>query len=106
MKKHFLIESIRRNKRPAEKEGWVTWDYTSIIEVLKCLPAWIDEYNEDKKKNRKIRCEIFGVGGDETAVITLKGRKVDIAGFIFYLIKTNFYEKFSLKEEHYPEHRV
>ena len=102
MKKHFLIESIRRNRRPAEKEGWVTWDYTSIAEVLNKLPIWIDEYNKDKKKNRTSRCEIRSVEDDETAVIALKGRRADISDFIFALIKTDIYESFSLKEKLYP----
>lgn len=101
MKKYFLIKSVQRNRRPAEEEGWVTWDYTSIAEVLNKLPIWIDEYNKDKKKNRTIRCEIRSVEDDEAAVIALKGRRTDIAGFIFYLIKTDIYESFSLKEKQY-----
>ena len=102
MKKHFLIESIRRNKRPAEKEGWVTWDYTSITAVLNKLPIWIDEYNKDKKKNRTISCEICSIEDDETTVIALKGRRTDISEFIFSLIKTDTYQEFSLKEKRYP----
>ena len=101
MKKHFLIESIRRNKRPAEKEGWITWDYTSIVSALKNLSRWIDKYNDCKKK--KICFEIYSVKGDETAIITLRGKRTEIAGFISYLIQTEFYENFSLKEDHYPD---
>lgn len=100
MTKHFLIESIRRDKQ------WVCEDeykytITPITSAIKALPKCIDEYNEGTKKS--ITLEVYGVKGQETAVITLRGPRARVKSFPTVLATTNFYEHFSLREIKFPD---
>lgn len=101
MTKHFLIKSIRRDKCNTDKEGWLTYTITPVSIVLKALPKFVAEYNESQKK--QITYEIYGVSGQETAVITLCGPRTRVKYFPTALADTNFYEYFSLREVTYPD---
>lgn len=101
MTKHFLIKSIQRDRKASDREGWTDYTISPITNALKSLPKWIDEYNECSKKN--ISFEVYGVKGQETAVITLRGPRARVKGFPTALIDTNFYEYFSLREVEMPE---
>ena len=101
MTKHFLIKSIQRDRKASDREGWTDYTISPIINALKAFPKWVDEYNEDEK--RIISFEVYGVKGQETAVITLRGPRARVKGFPTALIDTNFYEYFSLREVEYPD---
>lgn len=101
MKKHFAIQSIRRDARPSDREGWMDYTITPITVALQYLPKAVDEYNEGEKK--LITYNVYGVNGKETAVITIRGPRTRVNGFTTALAETNFYEYFSLRETTYPE---
>lgn len=101
MKKHFLITSIQRNKRPGDEEGWTKYAISPIINALKFLPKAVAEYNEAEKK--LITYEVYGVKGEETAVITLRGSRARVEYFPTALATSDFYEFFSLREVELPD---
>jgi hypothetical protein len=101
MKKHFLIKSIHKNKRKGEAGGWIEYDIVPITKGIKTLLKMIGEYNEGNEK--PVTLEIYGVKGDETAVITLCGPRARVKYFPTALADTNFYEYFSLCEVECPE---
>ena len=95
MKKHFLIKSIRRDRQSGDEEGWEKYTITPVANVLKVLNNWSDEYS--------VSIEVYGVNGQETAVITVCGPRARVKGFSTALTTTNFYEYFSLREVEFPE---
>lgn len=101
MKKYFLIKSIQTNKSKADEEGWTKYTISPIINALKSFPKMIDEYNEGEK--RKVSFEIYGVKGQETAVIILRGPRARVKYFPTALGSHDFYEYFSLREVEYPD---
>ena len=101
MKKYFLIKSIRTNLQKADEDGWTQYTITPITKALQNLPKMINEYNEGAK--RIVSLEIYGVKGQDTAVITLRGPRKRVKDFPTALLTTNFYDHFSLKEVDYPE---
>ena len=101
MKKYFLIKSIRLNKHASEREDRVNYTIKPVTAALQALPNMIDEYNKDKRK--LITYEVYGVKGQETAVITVRGPRVRVKCFPTALATTNFYEYFSLREVEFPE---
>lgn len=101
MKKYFLIKSIQTNKQKADEEGWTKYTISPITNALKSLPKMIDEYNEGEKK--KVSFEVYGVKGQDTAVITLYGARARVKYFPTALATNNFYELFSLREVEMPE---
>ena len=101
MKKYFLIQSIRMNEHASEREGWTDYTIKPITGALKALPKMVDEYNEGVK--RTISIEVYGVNGQETAVITLRGPRARVQYFPTALAATNFYEYFSLREVEFPD---
>ena len=101
MKKHFLIRSIQTNKHPGDAEGWTKYTMSPITNALKFLPKAVDEYNEGEK--RRITYEVYGVNGQETAVITLRGPRARVNYFPTALATADFYESFSLREVEMPE---
>jgi hypothetical protein len=101
MTKYFLIKSIQRDRKASDREGWTDYTFSPINNVLKAFPKWVDEYNENEK--RIISFEVYGVKGQETAVITLRGPKARVKNFPTFLIDSNFYEYFSLREVEMPE---
>ncbi len=104
MKKYFLIKSIRTNKQKADEEGWTNYTISPITNALKSLPKMIDEYNKGEKK--KVFFEVYGVEGQETAVITLYGPRARVKYFPTALATNDFYEYFSLREVEFPENYV
>ncbi len=68
MKKHFLITSIRTDKHQGDEKGWTKYTISPITNALKFLPKAVVEYNEGEKK--LVTYEVYGVKGQETAVIT------------------------------------
>lgn len=101
MKKHFLIKSIRRDEHASEREGWTNYSIKPVTAALQALPNMIDDYNKDERKF--ITYEVYGVKGQETAVITVCGPRARVKHFPTALATTNFYEYFSLREVEYPE---
>ena len=95
MKKHFLIKSIHRNQRKGDEEGWIQYEITPITNFLKVLNNWSNEYS--------VSIEVCGVKGQDTAVITVCGRRSKVKGFPAAIAETNFYEAFSLREVDCPE---
>jgi hypothetical protein len=61
----------------------------------------VDEYNDGEKRN--ISFDVYGVKGQDTAVITLRGSRKRVKYFPTALLTTNFYEHFSLREVEFPE---
>ena len=101
MKKYFLIKSIRTNMHKADEDGYTQYNITPITEALRGLSKMVDEYNEGFK--RSIDFEVYGVKGQETAVIVLRGSRKRVKDFPTVLLTTTFYEHFSLREVDYPE---
>lgn len=101
MKKYFLIKSIRRDQQPGDQDGWTQYTITPIIKALQALPNAIFEYNEGQRKI--VYVEVYGVKGQETAVIELSGPRKRVKGFPSALAATNFYEYFSLREVEFPD---
>ena len=101
MKKYFLIQSIHRDERKGDEDGWVTYNITPIVKGLNGLSKMIDEYNEGNKKT--ITLEVYGVKGEQTAVVLLRGPRARVEYFPTVLLTTNFYEYFSLREVTYPD---
>lgn len=101
MKKHFLIKSIQTDKHPGDAEGWTAYAFSPITNALKFLPKAVDEYNEGEKK--LITYEVYGVKGQETAVITLRGARARVGCFPTALATSDFYESFSLREVEFPD---
>ena len=101
MKKHFLIQSIKTNIRKADEDGYTQYNITPITAALRSLPKMVDEYNDGSKKT--IEFEVYGVSGQDTAVITLRGPRKMINDFPTALLTTNFYDHFSLREEDSPD---
>lgn len=95
MKKHFLIQSIRRDKQKIDEDGWMQYTITPVANVLKVLDGWADEY--------AVSIEVCGVSGQETTVITVRGPRARVKNFPTALTTTNFYEFFSLREVDCPE---
>lgn len=104
MKKYFLINSIREDKRPGDQEGWTRYSFSPITNALSFLPKAIAEYNEGEKK--LITYEVYGVKGQETAVITLYGPRARVKYFPTALVTSDFYEYFSLREVDIPDFYV
>jgi hypothetical protein len=101
MKKYFLIKSIRRDQRPGDQDGWTTYTIMPVIKGLQILPKMVFEYNEGQRKI--VYLEVYGVKGQETAVIELSGPRGRVKGFPSALATTNFYEYFSLREVEFPD---
>ena len=101
MKKYFLIRSIHTDKKPGGAEGWTKYTISPITNALKFLPEAVDAYNEGEK--RRISYKVYGVKGQETAVITLRGPRTRVNYFPTALATANFYESFSLREVAYPD---
>lgn len=101
MKKYFLIKSIRRDKQDGDKDGWMQYTITPVALCLEKIINWADEYNKDEKKTVSI--EVYGVSGQETAVITVRGSRARVNSFPTALATTNFYEYFSLREVNSPD---
>lgn len=101
MKKYFLIKSIQRNKQPSDQDGWIQYTITPIIKAIQCLPKMVFEYNEGRRKI--VYLEVYGVNGQETAVIKLSGPRGRVKAFPSALAATNFYEYFSLREVEFPD---
>lgn len=95
MKKHFLIKSIRKNKRSGDEEGWEKYDVTPVTNVLKVLHNWSEDYS--------VFIEVYGTNGMEIAVITVRGPRAKVKVFPTAIAETNFYEAFSLREVEIPE---
>lgn len=101
MKKHFLITSIRKDKCQGDEECWTKYTISPITNALRFLPKAVAEYNEGEKK--LITYEVYGVKGQETAVITLSGTRARVKYFPTALATSNFYESFSLREVEFPD---
>ena len=101
MKKYFLIKSIELNRRASEREGWSNYEIKPITVALKTLPKMIEDYNAGAK--RIVDLKVYGVTGQETAVIMLRGPRARVKDFPTALATTNFYEYFSLREVEYPD---
>lgn len=101
MKKYFLITSIKTNKCRGNQEGWTTYTISPITNALRFLPKAVAEYNEGEKK--LIAYEVYGVKGQETAVITLCGPRARVKYFPTALATSDFYESFSLREVAIPD---
>lgn len=101
MTKHFLIKSIRRDKCNGDKESWINYTITPVATALKALPKFVADYNENQ--NKQIAYSVYGVKGQEEAVITISGPRARVKYFPTALADTNFYEYFSLREVEYPE---
>jgi hypothetical protein len=101
MKKYFLIESIWRDQQPGDQDGWTKYTIMPVIKGLQSLPKMVFEYNEGQRKI--VYLEVYGVKGQETAVIELSGPRKRVKGFPSALAATNFYEYFSLREVEFPD---
>lgn len=101
MKKYFLIKSIRRDQQPGDQDGWIRYNVTPVIKALQALPKVVFEYNEGQRKI--VYLEVYGVKGQEAAVIELSGQRKRVKGFPSALAATNFYEHFSLREVEFPD---
>ena len=101
MKKYFLIKSIRRDQQPGDQDGWTKYTIMPVIKGLQNLPKMVFEYNEGQRKI--VYLEVYGVKGQETAVIELSGSRKRVKGFPSALAATNFYEYFSLREVKFPD---
>lgn len=101
MTKYFLIKSIRRDQQPDDQDGWTKYTITPVIKAIQSLPKMVFEYNEGQRK--VVYLEVYGVKGQETAVIELSGPRARVKGFPTVLAETNFYEHFSLREVEFPD---
>lgn len=101
MTKYFLIKSIRRDQQPDDQDGWTKYTITPVIKAIQSLPKVVFEYNEGQRKI--VYLEVYGVKGQETAVIELSGPRKRVKGFPTVLAETNFYEHFSLREVEFPD---
>lgn len=101
MKKYFLIKSIQRDQQPGDQDGWTKYTIMPVIKGLQSLPKIVFEYNEGQRKI--VYLEVYGVKGQETAVIELSGPRKRVKGFPSALAVTNFYDYFSLREVEFPD---